>query len=129
MKNTKELYKENLQLQEIVTLISDIWSSCGYDSVISFTPHFITDKFVRRHCLLQASKFNERHTVDNTALMFADCICQWEFNIRLFVFYEMERQILLQTLTVLVRTILLVLHIIYMLFMMVFWHRGMFKIC
>ena len=83
MKNAKELYRENLQLQEIVTLISDIWSSCGHDSVISFTPHFITDKFVRRHCLLQAGKFNERHTVDNTALMFADCICQWEIQYKI----------------------------------------------
>ena len=70
--------RENLQSQEIVTLTSDIWSSHGHDSVISFTAHFITDKFVRRHCLLQASKFNERHTGDNIALMFADCICQWE---------------------------------------------------
>ena len=30
------------------------------------------------HCLLQASKFNDRHTGDNIALMFADCFCQWE---------------------------------------------------
>ena len=74
----KETVEKILQSQKFVALTSDIWSSRGHDSVISFTAHFITDKFVGRHCLLQASKFNERHTGDNIALMFADCICQWE---------------------------------------------------
>ena len=74
----KETVEKVLQSQEYVALTSDIWSSCGYDSVISFTAHFITDKFVKSHCLLQVSKFNDRHTGDNIALMFADCICQWE---------------------------------------------------
>ena len=73
-----ETVEKILQSQKFVALTSDIWSSRGHDSVISFTAHFITDKFVRRHCLLQASKFNERHTGDNIALMFVDCICQWE---------------------------------------------------
>lgn len=74
----KETVQKILQLQEFVALTSDIWSSRGHDSVISFTAHFITDKFVRRYCLLQASKFNEKHTGDNISLMFTDCICQLE---------------------------------------------------
>ena len=63
----KKLYRKSWNF---VALTSDIWSSRGHDSVISFTAHFVTDKFTRDHCLLQASKFNERHTGDNIATMY-----------------------------------------------------------
>ena len=62
--------------KKTVQKIIDIWSSRGHDSVISFTAHFITDKYTRDHCLLQASKFNERHTGDNIATMYSDCVSE-----------------------------------------------------
>jgi len=55
-----------IQLQNSIALKTDIWSSQGHDSVLSFTAHFITEEgFSRKHCLLQAGKFNQRHTADN----------------------------------------------------------------
>ena len=70
----KETVQRIIQLQDFVA----IWSSRGHDSVISFTAHFITEEgFSRKHCLLQASRFNERHTADNIISMFTDCVSQW----------------------------------------------------
>ena len=64
-----------IQLQNSITLTTDIWSSRGHDSVLSFTTHFMTEEgFSRKHCLLQAGKFNERHTADNIVSMFTDCV-------------------------------------------------------
>ena len=51
--NCKETVQKIMEVQNFVALTSDIWSSRGHDSVISFTAHFITDKFSRDHCLLQ----------------------------------------------------------------------------
>ena len=74
----KNTAKKIMEAQNYIALTSDIWSSHGHDSVISFTAHFITDKFIRGQCLLQASKFNERHTGDDIALMHSDCVCEWK---------------------------------------------------
>ena len=74
----KKTLQKVMEAQSFIALTSDIWSSRGHDSVISFTAHFITDKFIRGHCLLQASKFNERHTGDNIATMYSDCVCEWK---------------------------------------------------
>jgi len=62
----KEIVQRIIRCQNSIALTTDIWSSRGHDSVLSFTSHFITeDGFSRNHYLLQAGKFNERHTADN----------------------------------------------------------------
>jgi len=72
----KETVQRIIQCQN--SIATDIWSCCGLDSVLSFTAHFITeDGFSRNHCLLQAAKFNERHTSDNIVSMFTDCVSHW----------------------------------------------------
>ena len=54
----KETVEKILQSQAFVALTCDTWSSHGHDSVISFTAHFITDKFAseiqsKTVCVLQ----------------------------------------------------------------------------
>jgi len=73
----KKTIQKIIEVQNFIALTSDIWSSRGHDSVISFTAHFISDNFTRDHCLLQASRFNERHTGDNIATVYSDCVCEW----------------------------------------------------
>ena len=46
----KNTVKKITEAQNYVALTSDIWSSSGHDSVISFIAHFITDKFIRGLC-------------------------------------------------------------------------------
>ena len=54
----KETVQRIIQLQDSVALTTNIWSSCGHDSVISFTTHFMAEEgFSRKHCLLQASTY------------------------------------------------------------------------
>ena len=99
----KNTVKKIMEAQNYVALTSDIWSSYGYDSVISFIAHFITDKFIRGPCLLRASKFNERNTEDNIALMYSDWLCaNRKLNPKLYVVCEMVDPTLLQGLTALV---------------------------
>ena len=49
----KETVQKIMEAQSFIALTSDIWSSRGHDSVISFTAHFVTDKFTRDQCLLE----------------------------------------------------------------------------
>ena len=65
----KKTVQKIMEAQDFVVLTRNTWSSRGTDSAISFTAHFIIDKFTSDHCLLQASKFNKRHTGDNIATM------------------------------------------------------------
>ena len=95
----KKTVQKIIEAHNFVALTSDIWSSHGHDSVISFTAHFITDKFTRDHCLLQASKFNERHTGDNIATMYSDCVSEWKIESKIVCASD---PILLQGLTALV---------------------------
>ena len=76
----KEAVEKIIQLPDfiaLITLTKDIWSLREHDSVIDFTGHFIVDRYIRKHCLLQASKFNERHTADSIVKMFTHCVSQW----------------------------------------------------
>ena len=57
----KEKVKKTISQQSHIALTTDIWSSRAHDSFISFTAHLITEQFECKECLLQASKFNERH--------------------------------------------------------------------
>ena len=57
------------------------WSSHNF--VIRFTAHFITEDLVRKESLLQAAKFNKRHTGDNIVLIVCDCPCQWDIQNKL----------------------------------------------
>ena len=66
-----KLFRKSL---DSVVLTTDIW----YDSVISFTAHFITEEgFSRKQYFLQASKFNEKNTADNIISVFTDSVLQW----------------------------------------------------
>ena len=48
----KETVQKIVQVQNSIVLTTDIWSSRGHDSVLSFTAHFTTeDGFSRKHCL------------------------------------------------------------------------------
>ena len=95
----KKTVQKIMEAQNFVALTSDIWSSRGHDSVISFTAHFVTDKFTRDHCLLQA-----RNDILETTL--PQCILivfmSGKSNLKLYVLCEMVDPILLQGLTALV---------------------------
>jgi len=73
MKAVKILYRKSWKHRTVLHL-PVIFGP--HDSVIRFTAHFITDKFIRGQCLLQASKFNEWHTGDNIASIYSDCVSE-----------------------------------------------------
>ena len=61
----KAKVKEELKNVDHVALTTDIWSStCSTNSLLSLTCHWITQDFVRKHGVLNASSFVGQHTAE-----------------------------------------------------------------
>jgi len=75
--STVDRVKDMLGDAEAVTLTTDSWTSLTTENYVAVTCHFITSEFKLDSCLIQCSKFPERHTAENLANDLLAVVREW----------------------------------------------------
>ena len=82
----KEIIGYHLENNGSASITTDIWTSPSRDSFLSFTIHFVTQKFERKLAILRCMKFDTDHTSENLAIALKNVAKNWGIsNIHLLV--------------------------------------------
>ncbi|KAK7933157.1 hypothetical protein WMY93_004053 [Mugilogobius chulae] len=83
---TKSKVETDLRKATRVALTCDSWTSRATQSFVTFTAHFITNKWQMQSCVLQTRVMSDSHTAANINAVFHNVAEEWSLNLNDVVF-------------------------------------------
>ena len=74
---------ELMDIQDFVSLTTDIWTSRAKDGYISLTGHFIDSDWERKAVVFGVREFNDRHTASNIADALKEMVDEWDIEYKI----------------------------------------------